>query len=434
MPSQNGDILLRKLHSMRETPQQKQKITCMKKTTRHIPLTFQNLQFLSRPHMCHVKMSLTRGQYAWFSTFEGHDHHDHEHTDIFFFETRSGKERERVTSVDLAPFRFFENPLSMENHQRLNVEKHSQDWLEQWLVGLVDGDGCFSVDCHRKSTKPVWNLVFKLSLKKSNMRALTKAKTILGAGEIKCTDKNSDMMTLRIRNRDILEKRVFPIFTRYPLLSDKYYQFVRVREISRLLNDTSLSEHQRGERIQTLWDLKISRDSISPFLAVMVSPQSLHTFLQTGESDLEKSQVTRVITLPWLSGFLEAEGSFYIVKKDPQTGRFCHAFGLSQGGNKLLMEAIRCCLRIGAQVKKRTPKSFSKFKKESQSFYSLETTNWRTLHYIRDLLFGHLLGIKSQEFRIWERSMKFRENWEKLEKIQHILRKFRKRESEKENV
>ena len=45
---------------------------------------------------------------------------------------------------------------------------------------------------------------------------------------------------------------------------------------------------------------------------------------------------------------------------------------------------------------------------------------------IGDLLIGNLVGIKSQEFRIWERSMKFRGNWEKLEKIQHILRKFRK--------
>ena len=132
------------------------------------------------------------------------------------------------------------------------------------------------------------------------------------------------------------------------------------------------------------------------------------------------------MSLPWLSGFLEAEASFYIVKKDSQTGRFCHAFGLSQGGNRVLMEAIRSYLRIRAQVKKRTPKSFQCLKESSQSFYSLESTNWRTLQGIRDLLIGNLVGIKSQEFRIWERSMKFRGNWEKLEKIQHILRKFRK--------
>ena len=364
-------------------------------------------------------MSLTWGQYAWFSTWREHDSKNHEQTDIFVFDTLPRK------PVDL---RTSQKHVSMESHQRLNVEKHSQDWLEQWLVGLVDGDGCFSIDRHHKASNPVWNLVFKLSLKKTNMRALVKVKQILGAGEIKLTDKKSEMMTLSIRHRDILEKRVFPIFQRYPLLSDKYYQFVRVREISRLLSDTSLSDHEREERIQNLYEFKFS--SISPVLADLVSSLNFGSgyscLLETPTSHLERSQLTKVMSLPWLSGFLEAEASFYIVKKDSQTGRFCHAFGLSQGGNRVLMEAIRSYLRIRAQVKKRTPKSFQCLKESSQSFYSLESTNWRTLQGIRDLLIGNLVGIKSQEFRIWERSMKFRGNWEKLEKIQHILRKFRK--------
>ena len=69
MLSQNGNILSRKLHSMRETPP-----LFLKKTTRHTLdhyfLIKRQDRALSRPQLypCHVTMSLTWGQYARFFT------------------------------------------------------------------------------------------------------------------------------------------------------------------------------------------------------------------------------------------------------------------------------------------------------------------------------------------------------------------------------
>ena len=47
-------------------------------------------------------------------------------------------------------------------HQRLNKEylKNSKDWFEQWLVGMTDGDGTFSIV--RQNNK--WSLVYKIAL------------------------------------------------------------------------------------------------------------------------------------------------------------------------------------------------------------------------------------------------------------------------------
>lgn len=400
MQSRNGNILFRKLHSMRETPQKLRTAQFTKKTTRH------QRESQIRDFPCHVKMSLTRGQYAWFSTLE-----------------RRNQEH-------------------VESHQRLNVEKHSQDWQQHWLVGLVDGDGTFTIDPQKKSNGTiVWNLVFKLSLNQYNARAIFQAKKILGAGHIQSTPDN--MITLRIRDRQVIKKHLFPIFDRIPLLSNKHYDYVKLRKIDQLLDTPTLEKQTRDQQIRDVLNTKTSRNDIAPVWHQIVLKQSLNDFLETGKIELTKPQVDKIITIAWLSGFIEAEGSFDIVCKDKQKGRYCHAFGLSQQGflrnqnfegNGFLMQAVRSFLKIVASVKHRKPESFQRFSTESQSFYSLETTNWRNLEFIKKVFSRKLLGVKSLEFRVWERSLKHRFNSEKLEQIQQKLRKLRKTRLNEKNV
>lgn len=333
-------------------------------------------------------MSLTWGQYAWFSTCAKHT--------------------------------------QMENHQRLYVEKHSPDWKLLWLVGLTDGDGTFSVDRQQKKNGTVsWNLVFKISMKHFNKRALIKAKSIVGAGKVEPSTPDG-MVTFRIRDRDVLKKHVFPIFDRFPLLSTKHYDYVRLRQIASLLDDVSLSRKHRDEKIDFLYSLDSSRDAVAPIWHQKFPLDDFHPGNRKS-LDFTKPGVDTVMSLPWVSGFTEAEGSFYIVCKDSSTGRYCHAFGVTQRGNQLVMEALRCYFKIGAQVKLSTPKLGSLGTQNDTSFYKIETTHWRTLQHIRDVFLGSLLGMKSLEFRIWERSMKFRTQYDKLEKIHFLMRRIRKR-------
>lgn len=378
MLSQNTSILSKKLHSMRENPQTK----IQEKTTRYTPY--------------HVKMSLTRGQYAWFST------------------------------------------QTKENHQRLNVEKHStldspkrndlyitkltthsKEFQHLWLVGLTDGDGTFAIDRQQKSTGKVrWNLVYKISLSNYNSRALMKAKKILGAGKI--TSTPDGMSSLRIRNRQQLKRFVFPIFEKYSLLSSKYYDFLKLRDAARLLDDNTLSSTQRQQQLQTIYSRKTSPTMVAPIWSTFIDVEILHSLhiFENNALNFSKSDVSNIVTLPWLSGFLEAKGSFYITLKDKNTNRYCHAFGITQKGNIVLMKAIRAYLKIPSQLKM----------KKKNIVNALETTNWRNLYFLKQLLAGKLIGIKSQEFRVWERSMKYRHNSEKLRSIQALMRRMRKRD------
>ena len=409
MPSINGNIYLKKLHSMRENPQKQEKTTRCKFNSNCLPsylvtskkplFHLFSMSMEKGKNLCHVKMSLTRGQYAWFST---------------------GR---------------FLKQKKIENHQRLNVEKHSlnrtrdlflssknKDFIAHWLVGLTDGDGCFFVDRVVKPNKHiVWNLGFKISLDQYNTRSIMKAKAFLGVGHVKPTADG--MITLRIRDRNHLKKFVFPLFEKIPLLTSKYYDFKKIRDISQLLDNSQLDIEERTKQIEKIYSQQISHTRVAPCWSTMLSQKQLSDLEHEKDSctkldiELDREKVKQVISIGWLSGFIEADGSFYIVKKDNR--RYCHGFGLTQKGNFIIMQAIRVFLKITASVKPR------------KSFYSLDSTNWQNIQFIKQVFACNLLGIKSLDFRIWERSFKYHGNYEKLKQIQILLRKIRKYSSSK---
>lgn len=387
MLSQNTCILLKKLHSMRETPQ----TNILEKTTRYT--------------CYHVKMSLTRGQYAWFCT---QTKQNHQRLNV---EKHSTLDSQKITKLDMT-----------------HLTPHSKDFNSLWLVGLTDGDGTFAIDRQQRSTGEIrWNLVYKISLSNYNSRALIKAKKILGAGKI--TSTPDGMSSLRIRNRQHLKRFVFPVFEKYSLLSSKYYDFIKVRDAARLLDDNTLSSTQRQQQLEIIYSQKTSPTMVAPIWSSVLDVENLHIsennvlnfFCLKPRFKEPKSDVSNIVTLPWLSGFIEAEGSFYIVLKDKNTNRYCHAFGITQKGNVVLMEAIRAFLKIPSQLKKKN------------QVHIIETTNWRNVESLKHLLSGKLIGIKSQEFRVWERSMKFRHNSEKLGSIQALMRRMRKRDGDRAN-
>jgi len=92
------------------------------------------------------------------------------------------------------------------------------------------------------------------------------------------------------------------------------------------------------------------------------------------------------MTKAWLVGFIEAEGSFYIVKKD--NIRLVHGFGLTQKLDPLVLNCIGSILGIPTKVKKRL------------NHYSLDTTNSRAVENIISYFHGSMKGMKSVEYRI----------------------------------
>jgi hypothetical protein len=148
-------------------------------------------------------------------------------------------------------------------HQRLNVMQPNEEWFLQWLVGLTDGDGSFSI--LRQGDK--WNLTFKISQNIYNLRVLYYIKKQLGAGSVS-VESNRNMASFRIRDRFTLGSVIIPIYEKYPLLTFKYFNYDKFKQAYIILENPALNKLERNKLLEDLKSYSPSalpvQDYISP--------------------------------------------------------------------------------------------------------------------------------------------------------------------------
>lgn len=206
----------------------------------------------------------------------------------------------------------------------------------------------------------------------------------------------------RKRDRKKLERVIFPIFDKYPLLTSKQFNYLRFKQAFFILENASLTKDEKDQKLFALKNQSIPENYISP-------AWNKFNFTLKTVNDL-----TNVMTKPWLVGFIEAEGSFYLVSKD--STRIVHGFGLTQKLDSIVLEGIKAILHIPTVVKFR-PK---------HNHYILDTTNSRAIENIIEYFHNTMKGMKSAEYRIWARSYaKHKGNYLKLSEIRDTIRKLR---------
>ena len=358
-----SNVILNKLYLMRENP-----------------LIGSNYLFYMLYRV--VKMLLTRGQFAWSKV------QDHQR---LYVECPSQKIIKSTFSR-----------LSYTNNINITKQtlKENKEIFYQWLVGFTDGDGTFSI-AHQNGK---WSLAFKLSQHEYNMRLIYFIKSQLKVGNINKETKasGSNMFNYRIRDRKTLAESIFPIFDKYPLLTSKYFYYLKFKEAYRILEDPSLTKIQRNALMFELVSTKASEGYVSPAWGKVNNIVS-----NTKEASL-------VMSKAWLIGFTEAEGSFYLVNKTKD--RIVHGFEITQKLDEIVLIAIKYLLHIKAKVQ---------FKKAG--YYSISTTNSRSIENIIYYFQKTFKGMKSVEFRIWARSyIKHKGDYEALTKIRDRLRLMKK--------
>jgi len=279
------------------------------------------------------------------------------------------------------------------------MKKYYENNLEEfykWFVGFVEGDGSFSVLKYGGK----WYLSFQITQSIYNIKLLYWIKSVLKVGTMNI-EKDSKKVTYRIRVREHLRDIIIPIFTKYTMYTSKEYDFNILRKSMEIINNPLLEIEEKDKLLSIL-----KSSSTRPI-------NYLPTIFQKSE----------LISLSdsWVVGFWEAEGSFYILKKDEQ--RYVHTVGITQKLDLLVLEALKDKLNI-------TPKIKFKIK---HNFYSLETSNKRCIENINKFLKNKLIGVKSLEFRIWSRTLKFRNQPDKLLRVQTILRNLRSIRPDNEN-
>lgn len=270
------------------------------------------------------------------------------------------------------------------------MERNSDDFYK-WLVGMTDGDGCFSVYYSKNKV----SLIYKISLSTYNLRGLLFIKKHLGVGTI-FLDKTNNMGSFTIRNLKLFESVIFPIFDKYPLLTHKYFDYLRLKKVYTILTNPFLNKTEKHLSVLDALSQTFDPHCISPIWNTIPLPI-------TNSLDAKK-----VMSKAWLVGFCEAEASFYITKKDKD--RYSHGFGITQKLDFIVLEAIRHILHISTLVRFRhvgllnvlSLHDNTHFPKST--FYILDTTNKRAISNICKYFQGNLKTVKSLEFKIWKKS------------------------------
>lgn len=320
-------------------------------------------------HFCN---NITIRQYAWAISIQKQNNISENMTSVFFKTKNSlgallSSKVKVITSI-----RDIKSSYTNVAHQRLKVE---QSFIE-WLVGVTDGDGTFSFSKQKNS----FGFTFKIGQSNYNARMLYYIKSQIGYGSI--TKDGPFNLQYQIRDTQTLLNVIIPLFEKYSLHTVKQYRYQIFKE--------ALSTQDKEKRLQLLLNI---RDI----------------------PKLNEALTTKNPTKNWIIGFIEAEGSFYITKKEE--GRYVHGFGITQKHDKHLLVVLKKIFGIKANIKKGGPKS---------NYWLLDTTNSRVIEHLIDYFKDQFKGVKSLEYRIWARSYKkHKGNAKQLIKIQELLNNLR---------
>nr|QCQ69115.1 LAGLIDADG endonuclease [Powellomyces hirtus] len=287
--------------------------------------------------------------------------------------------------------------------QRLNVRtfkgRAGQSYNEfcEWFVGFVDGDGTFTIDRLNNGTK--WNLVLKVDQNARNSQVLNYIKTSLGVGNI--SKPASGNWCFRIRSRAVLKSIIFPIFDAYPLITVKYFDYMLVKEAYDVL-ESGISREEINCKMEQIYS-RLVKGPQKGLKSVVWSNV-------VNENALTRKDIG-FISMAWLIGFWEADGSFYITRKD-KANRLAHAVGLSQKEDRIVLEAIRLIFRADAKVRDRRP---------TKECFIWESTSKAIHGRVIEIFDGKLVGRASLRFSIWKKSLNYTDS--KLIKARDLLRK-----------
>lgn len=243
--------------------------------------------------------------------------------------------------------------------QRLNAENLNY----AYLVGLIEGDGWFSIS--KKSKYLLYELGLELHIK--DVQLIYKIKKMLGLGVVKFrkTEGRSETVIFSVRNKKHLIDIILPIFDKYPMLSLKQYDYLifKFYLLSGIIYSKDLITYSRPNNyIKNIDDLL----SVSYFSA-------------------------------WLIGFIEAESCFSIYKPVNRKD-YTASFEISQTNGEILIKAVAKYLKLTPKV---TVDKYNNFKIKVTSVRSIENIiKFMNKNPIK------LLGNKKLQYILWIKQLR----------------------------
>jgi hypothetical protein len=128
-----------------------------------------------------------------------------------------------------------ENPSGAGNQQE-------RPGIEQWIVGFVDGEGCFSVPIFRNPCYRIgWQVqpAFAVVQGAKSVSVLQDLKRFFGCGDVfinrRHDNHREDLYRFDVRALQDLSSRILPFFEENPLRTAKHQEFRRFAVIVRMM-------------------------------------------------------------------------------------------------------------------------------------------------------------------------------------------------------
>ena len=138
-----------------------------------------------------------------------------------------------------------------------------------YLVGLVDGEGCFTVtfNNHKSNRLIEVRLLFEIELREDDKEILERVKETLQCGNIyyltyERYKKWRPHYKYKVSNLKDITQKVIPFFRKYPLQAKKKYSFELFSTVAEMMNK---KHHLTKEGIADIRNLKeaLIRDSLN---------------------------------------------------------------------------------------------------------------------------------------------------------------------------
>jgi hypothetical protein len=129
----------------------------------------------------------------------------------------------------------------------------------QYIVGFVDGEGCFSITINKNSGRlPEIRLLFEIELREDDREILNLIQEVLKCGNIyrlsyERYQKWHPHVKYKVSNFHDISTKIIPFFQQNPLRAKKRFQFQTFCIVAEMM---SRKEHLTAEGVQRIASLR----------------------------------------------------------------------------------------------------------------------------------------------------------------------------------
>ena len=157
---------------------------------------------------------------------------------------------------------------------------NQQERLEQigWIVGFVDGEGCFAISLHKNPTTSLgWQIMpeFILSQGEKSLNVLKMVKDYFNCGRISVNHRHDnhreDLYRFCVKSQKELRDKIIPFFKEYQLKTSKKNDFEIFSEVLELMRK---KEHLSQKGIKKIINLIEKMNTKKKRQFVLESPET----------------------------------------------------------------------------------------------------------------------------------------------------------------